>query len=103
RPARDRCVGKPLQDSPTARILGRTHFGPYHPHLGKLTPIRKESLSMNDTNIRVAVIGCGYWGKNHVRNMSKLGALAAVCDVTESGRKLAGEFVHDVPVLGRSV
>ncbi|NBO20174.1 MAG: oxidoreductase, partial [Proteobacteria bacterium] len=28
----------------------------------------------------VAVIGCGYWGKNLVRNMAELGALAAVAD-----------------------
>jgi len=27
---------------------------------------------------RVAVIGCGYWGRNLVRNFSDLGALAAV-------------------------
>jgi UDP-2-acetamido-3-amino-2,3-dideoxy-glucuronate N-acetyltransferase len=29
---------------------------------------------------RVAVIGCGYWGKNLVRNFAELGALAAICD-----------------------
>ncbi len=29
---------------------------------------------------KVAVIGCGYWGKNLVRNFSELGALAAVVD-----------------------
>lgn len=29
---------------------------------------------------KVAVIGCGYWGKNLVRNMAQLGALAAVVD-----------------------
>jgi UDP-2-acetamido-3-amino-2,3-dideoxy-glucuronate N-acetyltransferase len=28
----------------------------------------------------IAVIGCGYWGKNHIRNMAELGVLAAVCD-----------------------
>ncbi len=30
--------------------------------------------------VRVAVIGCGYWGKNLVRNFSELGALDAVVD-----------------------
>ena len=30
--------------------------------------------------VRVAVIGCGYWGKNLVRNFAELGALTAVCD-----------------------
>lgn len=29
---------------------------------------------------RVAVIGCGYWGKNLVRNFAQLGALASVVD-----------------------
>jgi len=29
---------------------------------------------------KVAVIGCGNWGKNLVRNFAQLGALAAVCD-----------------------
>jgi len=29
---------------------------------------------------RVAVVGCGYWGKNLVRNFAELGALAAICD-----------------------
>ncbi len=29
---------------------------------------------------KVAVVGCGYWGKNLVRNFHALGALAAVCD-----------------------
>jgi UDP-2-acetamido-3-amino-2,3-dideoxy-glucuronate N-acetyltransferase len=33
---------------------------------------------------RVAVIGCGYWGKNLVRNFAELGVLAAICDVDEA-------------------
>jgi UDP-2-acetamido-3-amino-2,3-dideoxy-glucuronate N-acetyltransferase len=28
----------------------------------------------------VAVVGCGYWGKNLVRNFHQLGSLAAICD-----------------------
>jgi len=31
----------------------------------------------------IAVIGCGHWGKNLVRNFSELGVLAAVCDPNE--------------------
>lgn len=49
---------------------------------------------------RVAVIGSGYWGKNLVRNFRELGALAAVCDVTEAGRATARELAPDVPILG---
>ncbi|MBE0617604.1 MAG: Gfo/Idh/MocA family oxidoreductase [Proteobacteria bacterium] len=29
---------------------------------------------------RIAVVGCGYWGKNLVRNFHELGALKTVCD-----------------------
>jgi len=29
---------------------------------------------------KVAVLGCGHWGKNHVRNFAELGALAAILD-----------------------
>lgn len=30
--------------------------------------------------MKIAVVGCGHWGKNLVRNFYELGALAAVCD-----------------------
>lgn len=44
----------------------------------------------------VAVIGCGYWGKNLVRNFYELEALAAVCDPVEA---VAENFSkqYDVP------
>jgi UDP-2-acetamido-3-amino-2,3-dideoxy-glucuronate N-acetyltransferase len=32
-------------------------------------------------NVSVGVVGCGYWGRNLVRNFHELGALAAICDV----------------------
>lgn len=35
---------------------------------------------MSSSKPQVAVIGCGYWGKNLVRNFCELGALRAVCD-----------------------
>lgn len=33
------------------------------------------------SNIRVAVVGCGYWGRNLVRNFWELGALSVICDI----------------------
>ena len=33
---------------------------------------------------QVAVIGCGYWGKNLVRNYHNLGALKLICDKNET-------------------
>jgi predicted dehydrogenase len=47
---------------------------------------------------RVAVIGCGYWGKNLVRNFRQLGSLALVADVTEAGRQVAAGLAPGVPV-----
>ncbi len=43
-----------------------------------------------------AVIGCGYWGRNHVRTLAGLGALAAVAD---ADAVCAGEIgaAHGVP------
>ncbi|MBM3468420.1 MAG: oxidoreductase [Alphaproteobacteria bacterium] len=48
--------------------------------------------------IRVSVIGCGYWGKNLVRNFAELGALGAVCDPNpELASKASKEY--NVPSL----
>lgn len=46
----------------------------------------------------VAVIGCGYWGKNLVRNFNQLGALSMVCDATIVGRETAQAIAPDVAI-----
>jgi predicted dehydrogenase len=33
---------------------------------------------------RIAVLGCGYWGSNHIRTLKSLGALYAVSDVNQA-------------------
>jgi predicted dehydrogenase len=48
---------------------------------------------------QVAVIGCGYWGKNLVRNFAQLGALRMVCDSSEAGQKLAAEMAPQAEVV----
>lgn len=50
---------------------------------------------------KVAVLGCGYWGKNLVRNFHALGALAAVADVSPAGRATAAQVAPGVPVHER--
>lgn len=35
--------------------------------------------------LNIAVIGCGYWGKNLVRNIDQLGVLKYICDVNFAG------------------
>lgn len=51
--------------------------------------------------VKVAQIGCGYWGKNLVRNFAEIGALAAVSDGNE---ETAGKMAQDyaVPALSWS-
>ena len=45
---------------------------------------------------RVAVLGCGYWGSNHIRTLKALGALHAVSD---ANRARAEGFASDQEVL----
>lgn len=47
----------------------------------------------------VAVVGCGYWGKNLVRNFRQLGKLSAVCDETPEGREIARQLTSKATIL----
>lgn len=49
-------------------------------------------------NPKIAVLGCGYWGKNLVRNFHDLGSLALVCDPAESARAAAAQVAPGVEV-----
>lgn len=49
--------------------------------------------------INVAVLGCGYWGQNLVRNFHALGVLRAVCDPSEGGRARARQLAPEAEVL----
>lgn len=60
--------------------------------------IREASVDRGEAGPRIAVFGCGYWGKNLVRNFHDLGALALVCDPGESGRAKAREIAPEVEV-----
>jgi UDP-2-acetamido-3-amino-2,3-dideoxy-glucuronate N-acetyltransferase len=53
--------------------------------------MNKDENSMTNTSrtakeIKVAVVGVGYWGKNLVRNFYELGALEALCDGEASAK-----------------
>jgi predicted dehydrogenase len=47
----------------------------------------------------LAVIGCGYWGKNLVRNFSQLGAVTLCCDATPEGRATATQLAPQSRVV----
>jgi len=42
----------------------------------------------------IAVVGCGYWGKNLVRNFAELGVLHTICDIDP---KVVKQFVSRYP------
>jgi len=47
----------------------------------------------HSTTGRIAVVGAGYWGVNHVRNFYELGELAMVCDSSRtSAERIASKF-----------
>ena len=59
----------------------------------------------------IAVVGCGYWGKNLVRNFSELEVLSSICDPdTETANKYASQYnvknssfieiINDVSIKG---
>jgi predicted dehydrogenase len=43
----------------------------------------------------VGILGCGYWGKNLVRNFHEIGALKMVSDASEDGRQTARSIAPD--------
>ncbi|WP_019218971.1 Gfo/Idh/MocA family protein [Bartonella florencae] len=47
---------------------------------------------------RVAVLGCGHWGENHIRTLQSLGALAAVSDI-DSSRAVSFANMYSVDVI----
>lgn len=54
---------------------------------------------MSNFHNNVAVIGCGYWGKNLIRNFAQLGALRVVCD---SNSQTLAEYKEAFAVEGIS-
>ena len=48
--------------------------------------------------MNIAVVGCGHWGKNLVRNFAELGCLKVVSDPNESARQQVADLAGDVHV-----
>jgi UDP-2-acetamido-3-amino-2,3-dideoxy-glucuronate N-acetyltransferase len=44
--------------------------------------------------VKIAAIGCGYWGKNLVRNFAELGALSVICDPNRAAALQLAECYH---------
>lgn len=54
---------------------------------------------MTDSVTRVAVVGCGGWGKNIVRSLDAIGHLAAIVEPSEAGRENAAKLAPETPVV----
>ena len=39
---------------------------------------------MNNSNIKICVVGAGNWGKNHIRSLSELNSLFAIVESNEN-------------------
>ena len=50
-------------------------------------------------HLKISVIGCGYWGKNLVRNFSELGVLHSICDANQ---ELAHQAAQTYGVIDRN-
>ncbi len=48
------------------------------------------------SEINVAVVGVGYWGRNLVRNFHQLGALSALCDAGETAAQICRDDYGEV-------
>ncbi len=66
----------------------------------KIVPITLEPIELNQDKhkLNIAVTGCGYWGKNLVRNFYELGVLDTICDSDAATLKAVAENYPDVHV-----
>ena len=55
---------------------------------------------MKKNNIKIAVIGAGYWGKNLVRNFHQLGVLKTICDPDPKIQEQMHQSYPDVACSG---
>jgi predicted dehydrogenase len=59
----------------------------------------RKRVPANRQMAQVAVVGCGYWGKNLVRNFAQLDGLAMVCDATPAGQETARQIAPQAAVV----
>lgn len=54
---------------------------------------------MTQNNVKVAVIGAGNWGRNHVRTFHALSALGAICEIDAARRAHLTAEYPDIPLF----
>ena len=53
----------------------------------------------NGSTPRIAVLGCGGWGKNIIRTLMRVHSVAAIADTSQSARDLGSELAPDACVF----
>ena len=81
-------------------------FGDGMARIGRLVPgesrVSKKGVSVVTCDLaNVAVVGCGYWGKNLVRNFAQLRALRWICDTNETALQAQAQLYPDVRLTAR--
>ncbi|MBV6457696.1 MAG: Myo-inositol 2-dehydrogenase [Fimbriimonadaceae bacterium] len=51
--------------------------------------------------MKVAVVGAGHWGQNHIRTLHQMGALDSVVEVQEAARQRVADEYPGIPVHAR--
>src|SRR6266542_4777523 len=54
-----------------------------------------------DKIAKISVIGCGYWGKNLIRNFAQLGVLRLICDSNEKSLQTQAALYPQVEATNR--
>lgn len=49
--------------------------------------------------MKIGLVGCGYWGKNLLRNFRELGALGLICEPSPKHQEVAREMAPEVPLV----
>lgn len=49
--------------------------------------------------MQVGLVGCGYWGKNLLRNFRELGSLGLICEPSAHHQAIARELAPEVPLV----
>ncbi len=62
-------------------------------------PTLAQRIAALSTIPQVALVGCGYWGKNLCRNFHTLGSLSVVVDASENGQKPARAIASGTQII----
>lgn len=60
---------------------------------------RGDSKEKESPVMKVCLVGCGYWGKNLLRNFRELGALGLICEPSAKHQEVAREMAPEVPLV----